>query len=93
MNRVNSFPVTLGFKNQVTSWLNVLGSVRQHLFVNQGLGPLTTNNTTSVNIGAQLTYSDIRIDALLSGLSTAAIGNQNLDGGNLLSQVSLVYKY
>ena len=93
VNRVNSFPVTLGFKNQVTSWLNVLGSVRQHLFVNQGLGPLTTNNTTSVNIGAQLTYSDIRIDALLSGLSTAAIGNQNLDGGNLLSQVSLVYKY
>lgn len=93
VNRVNSFPVTLGFEHQVAPWLNVLASVSQELFVNQGLGPLTTNNTTSVNVGTQLTYSDIRLDALLSGLSTSAAGNQNLNGANLFSQVSLTYKY
>lgn len=93
VNRVNSFPVTLGFENQVAPWLNVLASIRQQLFVNQGLGPLITNNTTSVNVGSQFIYKDIRVDALLSGLSTTAAANQNLDGNNLLTQVSLIYKY
>lgn len=93
VNRVNSFPVTLGFEHQVASWLNVLASVRQHLFINPGIGPLGMSNTTTVNIGTQFLYGSVRLDALLSGLSSSSASNQNIDGTNLLSQVSLVYSY
>ena len=92
VNRVNTFPVTLGFEHHVLPWMNMMASVRQHMFVNQGTGVLHMPSTTNVNVGAQLLYQDLIVDALVSGISNST-ATQNIDGANLLSQVSLTYKY
>lgn len=93
VNRVNSFPVTLGFDHRISPWLKLISSVKQPLFINQGTGPLHTANSTSVNVGAQFTYEKVRVDGVLNGLSTSQTGSQTIDGNSLLTQVSLTYTY
>jgi hypothetical protein len=92
VNRINYFPITLGFQNQLADWLSLVGTIKQPLFVNQGTGILQLNNATTVYLGSEFNYKNAQINALLGGLS-GGTANQNLDGNSLLSQVSLTYRY
>lgn len=92
VNRINYFPITLGFQSGITDWLNVIGTVKQPLFINQGSGVLHSDNATTVQVGSEFKYKDAQINALLGGLSGPTAGG-NIDGSSLLSQVSLSYKF
>ena len=92
VNRVNYFPVTLGFQSGITDWLNFIGTVKQPLFINQGSGVLNLDNATTVVIGTEFKYKDAQVDAILTGLS-GGTAPASIDGNSLLGQVSLTYKY
>ena len=92
VNRVNYFPVTLGFQSGITDWLNLIGTVKQPLFINQGSNVLSTDNATTVQVGSEFKYKDAQVNALLGGLS-GPIAAANIDGNNFLGQVSLGYKF
>lgn len=91
-NRSNSIPVTFLFETKIGNGINLLGSVRQPIWINQGTGNQVIQNQTQVMIGASVDWNKAKITGSLNGLSGAA-ATQKLDGSQLLSRVGLEYSF
>lgn len=97
-------PVSIGVEVMAKDWLQFRGSVTHEVIGteedNDG-DKATRGNTTSVNAGASLVYGDFQIDGLIgnstdgnnaTGQSTDN-GNGNLRTDNIMSRVSMTYKF
>lgn len=103
-SKSNYLPVVIGLEVMAKEWLTLRGSV-----VHEVIGTDEADNgdkstradTTTVNAGASLIFGDLTIDGLIgnstdgdnaSGNSTAS-GNGNLRTDNIMSRVSMTYKF
>ena len=90
----NSLPVTIGFETKATSWLTWRASVQQSLFGSlDSNGSETSARTTTVGVGASLTWGNLRVDGVVQGIDNAAAGAGTLGSDQLLSNVSAVYNF
>ena len=88
-NSQMSLPVTFGFETKATSWLTWRGSLQQSLYGAQTTGDNDTSvRTTSIGVGASLTWGSLRVD----GTVNSSTGN-NLGTNNFMSGVSAVYNF
>jgi hypothetical protein len=96
-------PVTIGLEYDAASWLAVRGSVGQSLWSNMkddgDKSPM--HETTVVNAGASLKFGELTVDGVvgnsLSGANATgdntATGTGNLRLDNLMSRVSMTYRF
>ena len=90
-----SFPLTLGFEADATSWLVLRGSVSQNVLINKtetkGVSKGTQANQTSVNAGATLNFGKLKVDGSIG--NAAGTGNQTgvLKTDDLLTRVGVHY--
>lgn len=100
-------PLTVGLEYAATSWLDFRGSVVHNVFSQNELDPKAGSKATThvantaVRAGASLKFGEFSIDGLIStggaggdatGTDTSA-GNGNLRTDNLMSRVSMIYRF
>ncbi len=92
-DKSSTLPVTIGLEYDAASWLTLRGSVAQNVFINEQEvdgDKSTIQNSTDVNAGASLKFGDLNVDGVL-GTSNGNNGNYGTD--NLLSRVSMTYRF
>lgn len=88
-------PVTFGFETQATSWLTWRASIQQSLHgahEADSNGNETSARTTTLGVGASLTWGALRVDGSVSNANTAA-GAGTLGTNGFMSNVSAVYNF
>ncbi len=100
-------PLTVGLEYAATSWLDFRGSVVHNVFSQNELDPKAGSKTTThvantaVRAGASLKFGEFSVDGLIStggagadatGADTSG-GNGNLRTDNLMSRVSMIYRF
>ena len=86
-----SLSVGFGVEYQAASWIQWRMSVRQSLFQSNDSG--TEASDTQLGAGAALTFNDLTIEGSLQGLVNTAAANTRLGTNDLLSNVSVTYKF
>lgn len=101
--KTNAVPVTIGLEYDAASWLVLRTSVAQNLWSSQDNDgdKKTVAETTVVNAGATLKFGELSVDGVIgngandanaSGDNTST-GNGNLRTDNLMSRVSMTYRF
>lgn len=97
-----SIPVVIGLEYDATSWLVLRGSVAQNIWSsNDNDGDKTPEHeTTTVNAGATLKFGELSVDGVIGnsiGAGAASddtsAGTGNLRTDNLMSRVSMTYRF
>jgi hypothetical protein len=100
-------PLTLGTEYNATSWLDLRASVSQNLYSSAMTKPSNGSRNygsvanTAVRAGASLKFGDFSVDGLIStnndvagtGDTTTGAGKGNLRTDQLMSRVSMIYRF
>ncbi len=102
-----TLPVTMGTEYNATSWLDLRASVSQNIYSqattkpNNGSKAYGSIANTAVRAGASLKFGDFSVDGLIStnndvagtGDTTTGTGKGNLRTDQLMSRVSMIYRF
>ena len=83
-----SFPITIGFEADATSWLTLRGSIKQSLFGNNTIKADNKNyersdHTTDVAAGATLNFGKLKVDGMIG------VNDSNAEENGVLSHTTL----
>ncbi|MBA2405877.1 MAG: hypothetical protein H0V66_13960 [Bdellovibrionales bacterium] len=99
-----AIPVVIGLEYDAASWLVLRSSIGQNIWstVDNDGNKSPAHETTVVNAGATLKFGELSVDGVIgnndgvdttgTGANTAA-GNGNLRTDNLMSRVSMTYRF
>lgn len=100
--KTNSVPVVIGLEYDAASWLTLRSSVAQNIWSskdNDG-DKSPVHDTTVVNAGATLKFGELSVDGVVGnstggadGSGDTSVGNGNLRTDNLMSRVSMTYRF
>ncbi|MFP5458943.1 MAG: hypothetical protein ACLGG7_09440 [Bacteriovoracia bacterium] len=94
----NDLTATIGLEFDAASWLTLRGSVGQAVLVNETeVKPdkSTQPNTTIVAAGASLKFGDMTVDGMVGNTTgaNAPAGAGTIDSSNLMTRVSMTYRF
>jgi len=102
-SKSTSVPVVIGLEYDAASWLVLRSSVSQAIWGTQEVNDNKSGlaETTTVNAGATLKFGELSVDGVIGNSAAGAgataadtsVGNGNLRTDNLMSRVSMTYRF